>query len=91
MSTSPVLVETTNRIATITLNRPQALNAYNYEMHDALLAALDTVDADDDVRAVVLTGTGRGFCAGPRVERSGGRKSRTLRSRLRKSSKPRLL
>lgn len=64
MSTSPVLVETTNRIATITLNRPQALNAYNYEMHDALLAALDTVDADDDVRAVVLTGTGRGFCAG---------------------------
>lgn len=64
MSTSPVLVETRNRIATITLNRPHALNAYNYEMHDALLAALDAVDADDDVRAVVLTGTGRGFCAG---------------------------
>lgn len=64
MSTSPVLVEVQNHIATITLNRPQALNAYNYEMHDALLAALDSVDADDDARVVVLTGTGRGFCAG---------------------------
>lgn len=64
MSEPTVLLNVKENIATITLNRPQALNAYNYEMHDALLAALETVDNDDQARAVVLTGQGRGFCAG---------------------------
>ena len=64
MSENPVLVSVEEGIATITLNRPDVLNAYNYDMHDALLAALDEVDNNDDARAVVLTGAGRGFCAG---------------------------
>lgn len=61
---SVVIVDIKDNIATITLNRPDVLNAYNYDMHDALLAALDAVDEDDEARVVVLTGSGRGFCAG---------------------------
>ena len=64
MSSNTILVATDDGVATITLNRPDVLNAYNYEMHDALLAALDEVDNNDDARAVVITGAGRGFCAG---------------------------
>lgn len=51
-------------IATITLNRPDRLNAFTTTMATELIAALDATDADDAVRAVVLTGAGRGFCAG---------------------------
>ncbi|MEV0597901.1 crotonase/enoyl-CoA hydratase family protein [Streptomyces sp. NPDC050315] len=51
-------------IATITLNRPERLNAFTTTMAAELIAALDATDADDTVRAVVLTGAGRGFCAG---------------------------
>ena len=64
MPSDTVLINRQDSIATITLNRPEALNAYNYDMHDALLEALDELDADDTVRAIVLTGSGRGFCAG---------------------------
>lgn len=51
-------------IATITLNRPDRLNAFNSTMSRDLIAAFDLTDADDDVRAVIVTGSGRGFCAG---------------------------
>ncbi|HET9692180.1 MAG TPA: enoyl-CoA hydratase-related protein [Acidimicrobiales bacterium] len=51
-------------VATITLDRPQRLNAFTVEMMRELIDAYDRVDADDAVRAVVLTGRGRGFCAG---------------------------
>jgi len=51
-------------VATITLNRPDRLNAFNQQMLEDLLAAYDQVDSDDNVRAVVVTGAGRGFCAG---------------------------
>lgn len=51
-------------VATITLNRPQKLNAFTDEMLMGLVAALDECDVRDDVRVVVLTGAGRGFCAG---------------------------
>lgn len=51
-------------IATITLDRPDRLNAFTETMRRELLAAFDLADADDDVRAVILTGAGRGFCAG---------------------------
>ena len=64
MAESPILVTLEDAIATITLNRPDVLNAYNYDMHDALLEALDEVDSNDAARAVVITGAGRGFCAG---------------------------
>jgi enoyl-CoA hydratase/carnithine racemase len=51
-------------IATLTLARPARLNAFTLEMMDEILDALDRVDADDDVRALIVTGSGRAFCAG---------------------------
>lgn len=60
----PVLYETSGPVATITLNRPEARNAYTEAMVKDLLAAIDTADADDGVRAVVLTGAGPAFSAG---------------------------
>lgn len=51
-------------VLTITLNRPQALNAMTTQMRRELCRALDLADADDAVRAVVFTGSGRGYCAG---------------------------
>jgi enoyl-CoA hydratase/carnithine racemase len=53
-----------NGIATITLNRPEKLNAFTALMRDELIQAFDQVDRDDDVRAVIMTGAGRAFCAG---------------------------
>ena len=51
-------------IAVITLDRPKRLNAFTNQMMDEWLAVCDEIDADDDVRAVIVTGAGRGFCAG---------------------------
>lgn len=59
-----VLYETSGAVATITLNRPEARNAYTEAMVEALLAAIDRAEADDSVRAVVLTGAGPVFSAG---------------------------
>jgi enoyl-CoA hydratase/carnithine racemase len=59
-----ILVDKSERILTITFNRPDRLNALNGPMLLDTLAALDEADADDDVRAVIFTGAGRGFCAG---------------------------
>jgi len=63
-ATTEIRYEKTGSIATITLNRPDRLNAFTIVMARELIAALDATDADDDVRVVVLTGAGRGFCAG---------------------------
>lgn len=51
-------------IATITLNRPDRMNAFTVTMMEELIAAFDRTDADDEVRAVIVTGAGRAFCAG---------------------------
>lgn len=59
-----LLYKVENRVATITLNRPDKLNAYTKVMAAELKDALAMADADEGVRAVVLTGAGRGFCAG---------------------------
>ncbi len=62
---NPVLCEVADDIATVTLNRPEKLNAINYAMADALLALLDRLEAAPEVRAVILTGAGeRAFSAG---------------------------
>ena len=60
----PVLVATDGAVRVITLNRPAALNSFTAAMHGALLQALDAAASDTGVRAVVITGAGRGFCAG---------------------------
>lgn len=59
-----VEIDAETRVATITLNRPDALNSLTVPMKQALLSAFRKVDRDADVRAIVLTGAGRGFCAG---------------------------
>ena len=58
-------------IATVTLNRPDKLNAFTARMRDELIAVFDETDADDAVRAVIVTGAGRAFCAGADLS-SGG-------------------
>ncbi len=60
----PVRYEVTGAVATITFNRPDAMNALDVPTKEALLAALRSASADESVRAVVLTGTGRAFCVG---------------------------
>ncbi|HEY2448973.1 MAG TPA: enoyl-CoA hydratase-related protein [Mycobacterium sp.] len=62
--TAPVLLDVSDRVATITLNRPKRRNAADPAMLDHLLVALRTVRADNRVRVVVLTGAGGAFCAG---------------------------
>jgi enoyl-CoA hydratase/carnithine racemase len=66
-----ILLERDDGIATITLHRPDRLNAFTQQMLDDLLDALDATDADDDVRAVIVTGSGRAFCAGADLGRGG--------------------
>ncbi|GAB1264899.1 crotonase/enoyl-CoA hydratase family protein [Aurantivibrio infirmus] len=64
-----ILYSVSENILTITLNRPDRLNAWNLEMYRELYDAFDKSDADDEVRAVIITGAGRGFCAGADLSR----------------------
>jgi enoyl-CoA hydratase/carnithine racemase len=59
-----LLYDVKENIATITLNRPERMNAFTAEMRDDLIAAFEKTDADDDVKAVIVTGAGKAFCAG---------------------------
>ncbi len=61
---SAVLTERRDRVLLVTLNRPDAMNAINGELSHGLVAAMDELDSDAGLTAAVLTGTGRGFCAG---------------------------
>ena len=70
MTYEQIKYEVANGILTITLNRPDKLNAFTGQMLTELLDALDKADRDDQVRAIVFTGSGRGFCAG--ADLSGG-------------------
>lgn len=63
-STSTVLYEARGAIGLVTLNRPQNLNSFNRQMHHDLWTALASAEADPAIRALVITGAGRGFCAG---------------------------
>jgi enoyl-CoA hydratase/carnithine racemase len=64
-----LLYDVRDRVATITLNRPDKLNAYTKVMSAELREAFNKADNDDNVRAIVLTGAGRGFCAGADMAR----------------------
>src|ERR1700758_637287 len=69
-TTEQIATELSERILTITLNRPDRLNAWTPTMARELIAAFDQADADDAVRAVIVTGARRGFCA--RADLAGG-------------------
>ena len=64
MSDPAVLAERRDRVMLITLNRPEAMNAINGDLSEGLVAAIDELDNDPGLTAAVLTGNGRGFCAG---------------------------
>ena len=64
MAFSEILYEVDGPAAILTLNRPERLNAFTGVMMNEMIEAFDMADADDAVRAVIVTGAGRGFCAG---------------------------
>lgn len=71
MEFQDILYEVSEGIATITLNRPDKLNAFTGRMMHEIISALDITDADDDVKVVIFTGAGRAYCAGADLS-SGG-------------------
>jgi enoyl-CoA hydratase/carnithine racemase len=68
MAYEHILYEVRDHILTVTLNRPDRLNAFTPQMRQELIDAFDRADADDDVRAIIVTGAGRSFCAGADLE-----------------------
>lgn len=77
MTDQPILVEPRTGYRVITLNRPDKLNAFNDAMHEALRDAIATAEADESCRALMITGSGKAFCAG-----------QDLNDRLPKDGKP---
>lgn len=71
MDYETILYDVKDGILTLTLNRPEALNAFNRQMLAEMLDACDRADADDDVRVIVVTGAGRAFCAGADLSAGG--------------------
>jgi enoyl-CoA hydratase/carnithine racemase len=71
MDYSEIRYDVADRVLTITLDRPDRLNAWTPTMQGELIDAFDHADADDDVRAIVVTGAGRAYCAGADLERGG--------------------
>lgn len=74
-----ILTDTSENIFTITINRPEKLNALNTQMIRELIDAFDIADADDAVRAIIVTGAGRAFCAGADLSGGGGTFDREAR------------
>ena len=64
MTQPSILLEIDQGVALLTLNRPDNLNSFNVEMHERMRDAISTVRKDESVRVLVITGSGRGFCAG---------------------------
>src|SRR6202158_3555123 len=64
MAYDTIKYEVAEQILTITLNRPDKLNAFNAAMQKEMIDASDQADKDDNIRAIIVTGAGRGFCAG---------------------------
>ncbi len=87
MDFDEIRYEVADRILTITLDRPDRLNAFTPTMKRELIEAIDASDADDDVRVVVVTGAGRGFCAG--ADLAGGGETFDWRERQSDTEVPR--
>ena len=85
MSFETLLYEIEDNILTITLNRPDKLNAFNFQMQTDLIKAFDEADKDDNVKAIIVTGAGRGFCAG--ADLSAGAKTFDFESRVDRKDK----
>ena len=69
---SPVVIETlAGGVMTLTLNRPERMNAFNAAVHEALAAAFTRAETDDGCRVVMITGSGKGFCAGQDLSERG--------------------
>jgi 2-(1,2-epoxy-1,2-dihydrophenyl)acetyl-CoA isomerase len=68
MDYQTIILEKADHVATVTLNRPERLNAFTVQLHDELIHLLEELDQDEDVRVLVITGAGRGFCAGEDVK-----------------------
>ncbi len=75
-----ILYEVKNKVLTITLNRPERLNAYTGQMQADLIEALDKAGKDDDIRVIIVTGAGRGFCAGADLGAGGNTFNREVRN-----------
>jgi enoyl-CoA hydratase/carnithine racemase len=73
MEPQDIRIEKADRVLTVTLHRPEKLNAFTARMRDELIEAFARADADDEVRAVIVTGAGRAFCAG--ADLSAGRET----------------
>ena len=71
MEFEQIQTDLTDHVLTITMNRPERLNAWTQTMFGELMEAFERADADDEVRAVIVTGAGRAFCAGADLERGG--------------------
>ena len=80
MAYQQIKYEVQDNILTITLNRPDKMNAFTNIMMDELIAAFDAADADDNVRAIIVTGAGRAFCAGADLSEGGATFDRAARA-----------
>ena len=69
MTQPSILLEIDQGVAQLTLNRPDNLNSFNVDMHEQMRKAISQVRKDSSVRVLVITGAGRGFCAGQDLRR----------------------
>jgi enoyl-CoA hydratase/carnithine racemase len=81
MAYETILYDVADNVLTITLNRPDKLNAFTGTMQAELIDAFDKADKDDNVRAIIVTGAGRGFCAGADLSSGGNTFDRAARGR----------
>jgi enoyl-CoA hydratase/carnithine racemase len=86
MNFKTILYELEEKILTITLNRPNRLNAFTGQMMDELILAFKEAGQDDDVRVIIVTGAGRGFCAGADLEAGGANFNRDAKNKGKKTS-----
>jgi len=91
MSEPVLLVEKKDGIATLTLNRPDQMNALSTELLQALADEIESLRTDDDIGVVILTGAGRAFCAGLDLKEMGDRDKREKRDKQRRPDPPSLL
>jgi len=83
MAYESIILEKENRIATITFNRPDKLNALNPQLVSDITNAVDAVASDKDIRVLILTGSGRGFCSGADLSAGSGFGTMPIEQRLR--------